>query len=40
MTNNLISNILESRIKIKDVRINDLEKLSNLFPYCEVRKDN
>ena len=38
MTNNLISNILESRTKIKDVRINDLEKLSNLFPYCEVTK--
>ena len=38
MTNNLISNILESRIKIKDVKIAELEKLINLFPYCEVTR--
>ena len=38
MNNNLITNILESKIKITDLKVKELEKLCKIFPYCEVTK--
>jgi len=38
MNNNLITNILESKIKITDLKVKELEKLCKIFPYCEVIK--
>ena len=38
MNNNLISNILESKIKISELKNDELERLNTLFPYCEVTR--
>ena len=38
MNNNIITNILDSKIKITDLKVKELEKLCKIFPYCEVTK--